>query len=152
YLDGNVVAVNRNLTTKPSDLGSTFNNWLGHSQYVQDADFSGSIAEFRIYDAALTPSEVATNFLVGPDPSGRGLLVSIQISARPVMLVGGKQQLLVKANFERVAGVDITGEPGLLFGVSDGSVFTVSAGGLLTSVGSVAATAKVTASYQGHQA
>jgi hypothetical protein len=152
YLDGTVVGVNRNLTVKPSDLGSTYNNWLGHSQYIQDADFAGSIAEFRVYEGVLTASQIATNTAVGPDPSGRGLLVGLTLSARPVMLVGGKQQLQVKANFERVAGIDITGDAAVQFTVADLTIFNVSQGGLLTSVGSGAATARVTASYQGRQA
>ena len=42
------------------------NNWLGRSQYP-DNSYYGSYDEFRIYDSALTPSEVQTNYQLGPD-------------------------------------------------------------------------------------
>lgn len=45
------------------------NNWLGRSQFASDADFRGNIAEFRIYSAALTASELALSATHGPDPA-----------------------------------------------------------------------------------
>lgn len=42
------------------------NNWLGRSQWL-DGSFNGSYDEFRIYDHALTASEVTSSFNVGPD-------------------------------------------------------------------------------------
>lgn len=44
------------------------NVWLGRSQYVNDAAFTGTYHEFRIYDSALTPQQIATSFAGGPDP------------------------------------------------------------------------------------
>jgi hypothetical protein len=44
------------------------NNWLGRSQWP-DALYDGSIDEFRIYNHALTPTEVSDSFTVGPDPA-----------------------------------------------------------------------------------
>lgn len=44
------------------------NNWLGRSQWP-DSLFDGSIDEFRIYDNAMTASEVATSFAAGPEPA-----------------------------------------------------------------------------------
>jgi arabinan endo-1,5-alpha-L-arabinosidase len=45
------------------------NCWLGRSQYAADADFGGSIDEFRIYSSALTALQVRTSNLAGPNPS-----------------------------------------------------------------------------------
>jgi hypothetical protein len=42
------------------------NNFLGRSQFAQDAGFVGSINQFAIYDRALSSSEVAANFTAGP--------------------------------------------------------------------------------------
>jgi len=42
-----------------SDLGSTTNNWLGRSQYTSDAYFNGSMDDFRIYNKALTGTQIA---------------------------------------------------------------------------------------------
>jgi hypothetical protein len=44
------------------------NCWLGRSQFTRDADFGGSIDEFRIYSSALTALQVRTSNLAGPDP------------------------------------------------------------------------------------
>jgi hypothetical protein len=44
------------------------NNWLGRSQFTGDPTFDGQILEFRIYDEALTDSQIATSFAEGPDP------------------------------------------------------------------------------------
>lgn len=44
------------------------NCWLGRSQFAADVGFSGSIDEFRIYDVALTASQVAFSYQAGPDP------------------------------------------------------------------------------------
>ena len=43
----------------PRNLGSTFNNWLGRSQFVADPYFNGALDDFRIYDRALGPAHVA---------------------------------------------------------------------------------------------
>jgi hypothetical protein len=53
-----------------SDLHD-INNWLGRSQFSDDQDrsFDGIYLEFRIYDAALTASEIQTSFAEGPDAS-----------------------------------------------------------------------------------
>ena len=50
------------------------NNWLGRSQWP-DTLFDGSIDEFRIYDHALSASEVASSFTIGPDPAPLPVLV-----------------------------------------------------------------------------
>jgi hypothetical protein len=43
------------------------NNWLGRSNWTADANFGGSFNEFRIYDHALSPTEIAQSSLLGPD-------------------------------------------------------------------------------------
>ena len=40
------------------DMGLTTQNWLGRSQYIADAFFSGMIDDFRIYETALSAAEV----------------------------------------------------------------------------------------------
>jgi hypothetical protein len=45
------------------------NCWLGRSQYETDPEFDGTFHDFRIYDAALTPSQIAASFAGGPDPA-----------------------------------------------------------------------------------
>ena len=41
--------------------------WLGRSLYRADADFAGSMSEFRIYDRALTAAQVLASYGAGAD-------------------------------------------------------------------------------------
>lgn len=70
YVNGAEVGRNTALTLTPAALGPTVNNWLGRSQWP-DALFKGSIAEFRIYDTALSSNSIAANYLLGPDALSR---------------------------------------------------------------------------------
>lgn len=59
--------------TLPAQLSSLEddNNWLGRSQFNDDAYFEGKIHEFRIYKTARTSDQIAASFAAGPDvPSG----------------------------------------------------------------------------------
>jgi hypothetical protein len=53
------------MTLRPSSLGSTANNYIGRSQYP-DPHFNGVIDEFRIHNEALSPSEIAATYALGP--------------------------------------------------------------------------------------
>ncbi|GAB3979818.1 hypothetical protein GCM10027615_57030 [Plantactinospora veratri] len=59
YLDGVEVARNTALTTRPSALGSTTNNWIGRSQYSGDPYLTGAVDGFRVYARALSAAEIA---------------------------------------------------------------------------------------------
>ena len=58
YVDGQPAGTNTSITLRPADLGSTPNNYIGHSQFSADAYLDGAIDEFRVYDRALSPGEV----------------------------------------------------------------------------------------------
>ena len=58
YLDKNQVASQTGATLTPALMGTTTNNWLGRSQYGGDGYFSGSIDEFAIYNATLSPADI----------------------------------------------------------------------------------------------
>jgi hypothetical protein len=66
YLNGMPAAIIFNYSFTPSLLGATVNNYLGKSQYA-DPYFTGSIDEFRIYNRALSASDIATSYAGGPD-------------------------------------------------------------------------------------
>jgi len=65
YLDGIPVGTNNGFTINPSTLGNTGNNYLGKSQYA-DPYLDGAFDEFRIYNAALSPAEIAATSALGP--------------------------------------------------------------------------------------
>ncbi|MCA9261610.1 MAG: LamG domain-containing protein, partial [Planctomycetales bacterium] len=54
YLNGAQVAVNSSITLNPADLGTTTQNYLGDSQYVNDPALLGRIDDFQIYSQALS--------------------------------------------------------------------------------------------------
>jgi alpha-L-arabinofuranosidase len=58
YVNGVAVATNSAMTLHPSNLGNTNLNYLGKSQFSGDPAYSGSIDDFRIYNQALSPSQV----------------------------------------------------------------------------------------------
>ena len=59
YVDGAQVGQNTAMTLKPSDMGSTTQNWIGRSQFSTDPYLNGRVDDFRVYNKALSASEVA---------------------------------------------------------------------------------------------
>lgn len=61
YLDGTQVAQQTGVTITPGAIGagSTSANYIGRSVYTADKYLSGTVRDFRLYDTALTPAEVA---------------------------------------------------------------------------------------------
>ena len=53
------------LTVRPSNLGSTSQNWIGRSQYSGDPFLNAAIDSFRVYSRALSAAEVADLFSTG---------------------------------------------------------------------------------------
>ena len=50
--------INSAVTLTPTSLGMTTSDWIGHSQYAVDPYLDGKVDNFRIYNRALSPSEV----------------------------------------------------------------------------------------------
>lgn len=67
YVQG-VLRATTTLTDSLSSINDV-NNWLGKSNYAVDPNFSGTITEFRIYEAALTETQIALSHELGPDPA-----------------------------------------------------------------------------------
>ena len=149
YIDGQVVNVNTNQLHSLPDLGPTENDWIGHSQFYGDPDFVGAISEFRIYDGALSAAAVVSNYISGPDMSGRGPIQDIRLLANSPMRAEAFQQLEVAADFLNVSNLEFTTDPTLIYHLSDTNLFSVSSNGLLTSLGTNSGSVTVTATYQG---
>ena len=64
YQNGVAVGTNVSLTIKPSNLGSTANNYLGKSQWP-DPYLNGALDEFRIHSVALSAAEIAASYALG---------------------------------------------------------------------------------------
>lgn len=61
YINGEQVAVTRNITLRPTDFKPLF-NYIGRSQFKSDALLKGDIDDLRIYNYNLTANEVAALF------------------------------------------------------------------------------------------
>jgi hypothetical protein len=59
YVNGRKLAESSTLTLRPSDIRPVL-NYIGRSQYPADPLLAASIDDFRVYNYALTESEVAT--------------------------------------------------------------------------------------------
>jgi fibronectin type 3 domain-containing protein/regulation of enolase protein 1 (concanavalin A-like superfamily) len=68
YVNGSL-AGSGTITLKPSDLGTTTQNYLGKSQF-NDPYLNGSLDEFRLYSRAFSAGEIATLATVLPAPTG----------------------------------------------------------------------------------
>jgi hypothetical protein len=62
YEDGTQVAQRTDITVTPGAIGggTTTSNAIGKSTYASDNRLKGTVRDFRIYDRALTPGEVAS--------------------------------------------------------------------------------------------
>jgi autotransporter-associated beta strand protein len=58
YVNGVEVGRNSAMTLNPTIMGSTTQNYIGKSQASADPILSGSVDDFRIYNKALTPTEI----------------------------------------------------------------------------------------------
>ncbi|MBP1664627.1 MAG: Beta-mannanase/endoglucanase precursor, partial [Bacteroidetes bacterium] len=58
YLNGNLIGKNTNFTLRPYDIGSSFGNYIGKSQWSTDPLLKGTIDEFRFFNRALSPDEI----------------------------------------------------------------------------------------------
>lgn len=71
YVDGVEVGRNANITLRPSSLGYTNQNYLGRSQYY-DPYLDGQLDDFRIYDRALSGTEIQ-GLVNGSAPTSTGV-------------------------------------------------------------------------------
>ncbi len=63
YIDGKNVSGKKYLSLCPLNLGKTVNNYLGRSHYQDDRNnLQGLLDDFRIYNRALNPTEIAALF------------------------------------------------------------------------------------------
>jgi hypothetical protein len=148
YVNGALADINTNMTLAPADLGRTFNDWLGRSQY-NDPLFTGSIDEFRIWAGQLSPLQVAIDSASGPDTlatSNPGALQSITINILTNVLIGARQTASVHADFASVTNVNVS-TLGVTYSSANTNIATVNANGAIVAVG--VGTTSITATYNG---
>ena len=78
YTNGVLAGVNTSVTTPLNAVSNVF-SYIGRSLYTGDAYFNASLDEFRIYNGALQPGDIATAQLVGPN-----VLLTTNVALNPV--------------------------------------------------------------------
>jgi len=146
YLNGVQVAMATNITFRPSDLGFTYNNFLGLDQW-NDAIFNGTYNEMRIWHGAVTPLYEMLSAAAGP-----GVVItnttpqSVSVTVNTSQVIGQIQQASASANFIQVSGVPITALA-TNWVSSNPSVVTVSSNGVVTAIAH--GTAAISATFSG---
>jgi hypothetical protein len=77
YTNGVLAGVNTAVTTPMNAVSNVF-SYIGKSLYTGDAYFDVTLDEFRIYNGALQPADIATAQLVGPN-----VLLTDNVSLKP---------------------------------------------------------------------
>jgi hypothetical protein len=67
YIGGTAVGGPVGLGVGISAIAGYDNNWLGRSQFSNDAEYGGTISEFRIYASARTAAQITASAAAGPD-------------------------------------------------------------------------------------
>jgi hypothetical protein len=141
------------MTISPRDIGPTVNDWLGRSQY-NDPSFNGSIDEFRIYNGALTPLQIALDAATGPNNivTNSGTLNSLQasIGTNTIVFGGFPIRPVLTANYANATNVNVTGVEGLQFSSANTNIAMVSTNGTIIPTG--LGTTTLTASFGGKTA
>ncbi len=148
YVDGVLVGSNSYVTITPAAMGPTVNDWIGRSQW-NDPLFKGSFSEFRIYDGALDPLQIAVNLAAGPEVviTDPGAVQSVSLQVSPTMSPGDAQTAGLSANFSSVTNVNLHSVPGVVYSSSDPEILAVNSSGYITAVQS--GMAAITANYGG---
>jgi hypothetical protein len=110
------------------------NNWLGRAQW-NDSLFVGSFDEFRVWQGALNPVEVAEKFLGGPDnPAGGnlGALAAVSATGAASIILGETTRIRVNADYQNFAGINVSALA--TFSSSNPNAATVNASGVVTAV------------------
>ena len=150
YINGANVGEQAIPADRPLSGIEDVNNWLGRSQWSGDDFLTGTFDEFRIYEGALTPLQVAVNNVVGPDTqvddlgAVQGMTLSV-VGDAPVA-GGAPVEFSLIADFENVQGIEIASAGVATISSSDSSVLKEFNGGLIPVA---AGTATLTASLEG---
>ena len=150
YVNGVMAGQNASFAFSPSQVGSTTNNYIGGIGSASTvSNFQGDIMEFRIYQGAMSPLDVAVADALGPDqaPQDPGALEDVRIIAPPSLGPGAAIRPGVYADFANVTNVNISTQPDLVLSSDNTNVIAITPDQRLQTVG--LGTADITANYQG---
>ncbi len=150
YINGMLAAQNIAFTITPAMIGSTTNNLIGAgATNVAVSNFKGSILEFRTYQGALSPLDVAVLDTFGPDQpqSDPGTLQAVRVVIPSPTGPGALFRAGVYADFSGVTNVNISTQPDLILTSDNTNVIAFAPDQRLQTVSLGAA--DITATWQG---
>ena len=150
YINGQLAGENTAFTFNPSSIGPTTNNCIGGGGGALSGPFfNGAILEFRAYQGALAPLDVACNDALGPDqlPSDPGALQDIRLVVPTPIGSGAKFRAAVFADFANLTNVNISTQPGLVLTSDNSNVVALAQNQMLETVSM--GVADITAVWQG---
>jgi hypothetical protein len=150
YVNGTLAAQNTNFTVTPAGIGSTINDCVGGAGTITTVlNFNGSILEFRIYQGALTPLDVAVLDAFGPDQpqTDPGTLQAVRVAVPSPNGPGALFRASVFADFSVVTNVNINTQPDLVLTSDNPNVIAIAPDRRLQTV--ALGTANITAMWQG---
>jgi hypothetical protein len=147
YVNGVLAGQNTNFTSTPSPTTGDYIGGIGSGPDTYD--FQGSIYEFRVYQGALTPLEVAVSDALGPDQTqlDPSALQDVRVITPPPTGPGALFRLGVYADFANVTNVNISTQPDLVLSSDNTNVIVIAPDQRLQTVG--LGVANITASYGG---
>ena len=149
YVDGAKLGENAALSTTVSGLGSNLSGYLGKSLYAADGYFQGSYDEVRVFDRALTASEVLTNAgatdqltdVSLSDPSALKIAPIVNGTSRTAILPlnPGADASTLTPTFTAAAGVTVSPASGEVVDLSSPVTYTLTAPGGATATWTLSA-------------
>jgi hypothetical protein len=152
YDDGAIISYETNFTVTPQEVGHTFNDYIGRSQFP-DPYYNGSIDEFRIYNNAVTPVQVEADYEAGANSTSgsAGALVSLQFNNSSNAIAGGIFAPQILGTYAALTNtVNITTLPGITYSSDNTNVVAYGADGNFHAI--AAGTTTIRASYQSQTA
>lgn len=101
YDNGALVSYDANFTVTPQEVGHTYSDYIGRSQFGADPFYNGSVDEFRIYDIAYTPPQAEADYEAGAGVTNAspGNLTAIKFSNSSNTIVGALISPVILATY-----------------------------------------------------
>jgi hypothetical protein len=151
YTNGVLITGPPSAAVKPLSGFTNQLSYIGKSFYSPDPYLVGWIDEFRVWNQALSPSEIEASFEAGPNQvnTNAGTLKSIQLTlAQPILSIGLSEGTALKGSYANLTNVvNLNGSSGIAYQSGNTNILTISDSGLIQSISN--GTATVVASYQG---
>ncbi len=149
YDDGAIVSYDTNFTVTPQEVGHTYSDYIGRSQFGADPFYNGSIDEFRIYNNAYTSPQVEADYEAGSGSTSAspGTATHIQFDDLNNTIVGAILPPVIDATYSGLTNeVNITSLPGITYSSDNTNVLIFGLDGNFHAL--AAGTTTIRAAYQ----